>query len=511
MTDPSSAQEKHAFVSYVHEDRLHVDRMCKALKAADIPVWVDKTKLGPGVDWRTEIRNAIRSGSMVFLACFSTNLAERETSYQYEELHLAVEEFRRRPPGRVWLIPIRFDDCELPQIELTPTMTLDNLQRVDLFGDEYMEHAIQLTGAIKAVMGTPPGLDSATVRAAVDEADDAERPAILRRHTEEMIHDQTQVIALDALIAQEQSRILSAMRDPERFSTWLPAGSTADDEVIAAATAARDYWLLVEPFCWSLQVAARWALNAEALRPWSNALRSFATEAGKGGSGNQTLLEVRWVPALITTFVAALACTAQPQWTNFKTLLVDNTLPSPHRNQQHTVSVMGAVDLYEPFSTNNLVPATLARSVLYGEDLDVALSNVKKQGGLATPAAEWLHQILRGPFDRQLPDADPYDRAFDRAEVMLGIVSEDDGILRAAANPQLAWLYDSRWFGRSVWRARSSYGYGNAVEELVDEMNTQGAGWGPLEAGLFGGSLDRAAAAATKYAESFSKAGRSYL
>jgi hypothetical protein len=70
VTDPSSAQEKHAFVSHVHEDRPHVDTMCKALKAADIPVWVDKTKLGPGEDSRAEIRNAIRSGTMVFLACF---------------------------------------------------------------------------------------------------------------------------------------------------------------------------------------------------------------------------------------------------------------------------------------------------------------------------------------------------------------------------------------------------------------------------------------------------------
>ena len=91
-------------------------------------------------------------------------------------------------------------------------------------------------------------------------------------------------------------------------------------------------------------------------------------------------------------------------------------------------------------------------------------------------SAEWLHQILRSAFDKQLPDADPYDRAFDRAEVMLGVVSEDEGIIRATANPQLTWLFDSRWFGRSVWRARSGYGYGNAVEEMVDEINTQGAG-----------------------------------
>ena len=78
MTDPSSAQEKHAFISYVHEDRPHVDKMCKALKAADIPLWVDKTKLGPGADWRAEIRKAIRSGSMGSSRAFLRAWAEEK-------------------------------------------------------------------------------------------------------------------------------------------------------------------------------------------------------------------------------------------------------------------------------------------------------------------------------------------------------------------------------------------------------------------------------------------------
>ncbi|MEE6140754.1 toll/interleukin-1 receptor domain-containing protein, partial [Mycobacterium sp. 050128] len=280
MTGRSNEQEKHAFVSYVHEDKEHVDKMVRALKAAGIPVWVDKTKLGPGVDWRTVIRDAIRSDSMVFLACFSSNLSERETSYQYEELNLAVEEFRRRPPGRVWLIPIRFDDCQIPDMPLTSTMRLDSIQRADLFGDEYVENVIELTGAIKAVMGAP-GLNSATVKAAVAEADDSERPEMLRRHTEEMIRDQSKVIALDGIVAQEPARVLDAMRNLERFPTSPTRGGTADDDVIAAVSAAQDYWRLIEPFCWSLQVAARWAEDRQALRPWTTGLQSLVAEAGK--------------------------------------------------------------------------------------------------------------------------------------------------------------------------------------------------------------------------------------
>jgi hypothetical protein len=150
---------------------------------------------------------------------------------------------------------------------------------------------------------------------------------MLRRLTEKMIRDPAAVISLDALIAQEQSRILAAMRDFERFPT-SPADRTQDGQIIAAAAAATEYSHLVEAFCWSLQVAARWAPNAESLRPWANALRSFAAEAGKPVGGHEMLTDVRCIPAVVTTSVAALACTAQPRWDNFKTLLVDNALPA---------------------------------------------------------------------------------------------------------------------------------------------------------------------------------------
>jgi hypothetical protein len=37
-------------------------------------------------------------------------------------------------PGRVWLLPARLDDCDLPHFDLGGNWTLDSLQRIDLFG-----------------------------------------------------------------------------------------------------------------------------------------------------------------------------------------------------------------------------------------------------------------------------------------------------------------------------------------------------------------------------------------
>jgi len=126
----------HAFISYVHEDSTDVDWLQNRLEASGIRVWRDTQDLWPGQDWRLEIRRAITAGSLAFIACFSPSSQSRVTSYQNEELVLAVDQMRRRPPGQQWLFPVRFGECQLPAYDLGAGRTLDDLQRVDLFGDK---------------------------------------------------------------------------------------------------------------------------------------------------------------------------------------------------------------------------------------------------------------------------------------------------------------------------------------------------------------------------------------
>jgi len=102
----------HVFISYVREDSDHVDRLQRALQAAGISVWRDTADLWPGKDWRARIRAAVTSNALVFLACFSISSLARTKSYQNEELVLAIEQLRLRPPEDPWLIPVRFDDCQ---------------------------------------------------------------------------------------------------------------------------------------------------------------------------------------------------------------------------------------------------------------------------------------------------------------------------------------------------------------------------------------------------------------
>lgn len=146
----------HVIISYVREDAPQVDQLQDMLQAAGIPVWRDTADLWPGEDWRAKIRAAINDNALVFLACFSTRSLARDRSYQNEELILAIEQLRQRPPERPWLIPVRFDDCPIPDRDTGAGRTLSSIQCADLFGDRYDDQAQRLTAAIQQILGHHP-------------------------------------------------------------------------------------------------------------------------------------------------------------------------------------------------------------------------------------------------------------------------------------------------------------------------------------------------------------------
>ena len=152
----ANAPGGHAFISYVREDAARVDELQALMEDAGVPIWRDTDVLLPGEDWRTVIRQAVTAGPMVFLACFSRESASRNKSFQNEELLLAVEQLRLRQPGEPWLIPVRFDDCQIPDFEIGAGRTLASIQRADLFGSHRDEEAARLVASVQRILGRHP-------------------------------------------------------------------------------------------------------------------------------------------------------------------------------------------------------------------------------------------------------------------------------------------------------------------------------------------------------------------
>lgn len=150
----------HAFISYVREDSLHVDSLQRRLEDAGVRVWRDTADLWPGEDWRRKIRQAIQEDALVFIACFSERSLARKTSFQNEELTLAIEQLRRRRPDDPWLIPVRFSECEIPDLDIGADRTLRSIQRADLFGERSDEGIARLVAAILRILGPDESLAS---------------------------------------------------------------------------------------------------------------------------------------------------------------------------------------------------------------------------------------------------------------------------------------------------------------------------------------------------------------
>jgi len=137
----------HAFISYVSENRVAAEAIAKVLEHNGIKVWLDRNALKPGQVWLDEIRGAIRSGAY-FLPLFSAEWQARKRSVANEELLLAIEELRLRPSNQAWLIPIKLNACEIPDIPIGLNRTIHDLHHLDFSRTIQADAYIQLLQGI---------------------------------------------------------------------------------------------------------------------------------------------------------------------------------------------------------------------------------------------------------------------------------------------------------------------------------------------------------------------------
>jgi hypothetical protein len=486
---------KHAFISYVKEDKVEVDRLCRLLDRAGIKYWRDRKDLAPGDAWKAKIREAIRDGSLVFLACFSDRSRGRTKSGMNEELTLAAEEFRQMAPGTTWLIPVRFDDGPVPEWDLGAGRMLSDLNYADLFGEDYAVNAIDLITKVSSTMKIQTQSAELTV-SSIESASEAERPLLLRRATKDMITDPNQRIALDDLVKQETAAIVSLLDGPNALPLSRPA-NVGDDGTRYLLDRVQTLLQAVEPLCWSTQVAGRWA-GPETIRTWSSSLKSIAVAGTTLTGGHSDLIDLRALPALCLLTTAAVSAHAERRWDNLRDLVMI-PVPQPNRGQ---VPLVNAVSPWIPFGSYEFIPQILARSERDGSDFDKQAASIAagRTPKLLTPVSDWLLKVLRPAFADQFTTDAEYEQAFADAETFLGVLSQD------AANGSDGTWASSAWYGRSTWTDR--YRRGNAVDDLITEFEASGNAWPPLSAGLFGGEAARARQALTAYRENFKRVAR---
>ena len=144
------AEMPRIFLAHASEDKAQVRKLFADLKARGFDPWLDEIDLMPGQIWKTEIPKAIRRAE-IFLACLSSQSVAKR-GYVQTEFRQALAAFGERPPGSIYLIPVRLDECEAPDLEIPDRgLSLKDSQWVDVWQEGGLE---RLVNAIEHALGS---------------------------------------------------------------------------------------------------------------------------------------------------------------------------------------------------------------------------------------------------------------------------------------------------------------------------------------------------------------------
>ena len=135
------ARKNRIFIAHAVEDRPQIKNLYNDLKMLGFDPWLDEVDLLPGQIWKEEIPKAIIEAG-VFLACLSARSVSKVSYVQYE-FRRALSAFAERPPGSIYLIPVRLDECEIPDLQI-PNLgrSLKDIQSVDLWEKDGLNRLI---------------------------------------------------------------------------------------------------------------------------------------------------------------------------------------------------------------------------------------------------------------------------------------------------------------------------------------------------------------------------------
>ncbi len=137
-----SKQPLKVFLCHASQDKPIVRELHQQLKTEDwIKIWLDEKNLLLGDDWRSTIEEAVETSDIVII-CLSSNSVNKEGFVQ-KEMRYAREISLEKPEGTIFIIPLRFDECDVPR-------GLRFIQFADYFGEKKSETYDNLLKSLKS-------------------------------------------------------------------------------------------------------------------------------------------------------------------------------------------------------------------------------------------------------------------------------------------------------------------------------------------------------------------------
>ncbi len=130
------------FIAHASEDKPKVRELYTRLKQSGLNPWLDEKDLLPGQNWRDEIPNALRKSDF-FIACLSSQSISKQ-GYIQREFRQALNLLAERPTGTIYLIPLKLDDCEIPDLRQNEYgINIRDYQSINYWEDDGYEKLIK--------------------------------------------------------------------------------------------------------------------------------------------------------------------------------------------------------------------------------------------------------------------------------------------------------------------------------------------------------------------------------
>ena len=297
-------------------------------------------------------------------------------------------------------------------------------------------------------------------------------------------------IEVEDLISKHTESLVTKMDDEERFppADSIPTNNAARYRFLADQAHRHIGECL--PLCELLAAGVAFG-DTRHDRIWKQTVERIGNVASQPRVGVDTsLLDLRYLPTSMLAYSALIAGVRRDNYTAIRTALIDARVRTDGAQK---VPVISCADPLRPFKWPSLVPDIALIDAESGEMCDL-----DRIGGLIngterprfTPGSSLFHCILREPLRPMVPDDEDYTETFDKAEVLLALLTAD-------AEAYTNGLIPSPYYGAFTWRHhRTHIKQATFEQRFIDEALSSGSAWPPLAAGLFGGNEARFRSAA---------------
>jgi hypothetical protein len=124
---PNEQRPLKVFLCHASQDKPKVRELYRTLRRRGIQPWLDAEDLIPGQNWEVEIPKALHFSDAIII-CLSPNSVDKE-GYVQKEIKFALDKALEMPEGRIFLIPAKLEECDLP-------FRLKQYQAVNLYEKE---------------------------------------------------------------------------------------------------------------------------------------------------------------------------------------------------------------------------------------------------------------------------------------------------------------------------------------------------------------------------------------